>query len=91
MELQRDEVGDGAPPRTRVDLANGTAHVVLPSPDGASGPRPAAGRPSDVEEDPSRWRRADPVSPPGPGSDPRPCARNGLLGGPARASVPVSS
>ncbi|MER6064989.1 DUF6191 domain-containing protein [Streptomyces sp. NPDC001792] len=54
QELQRDEVGDGAPPRTRIDLTNGTAHVVLPSENATPGPRPAADRPSAAEEDPSR-------------------------------------
>ncbi|MFE9774065.1 DUF6191 domain-containing protein [Streptomyces sp. NPDC005931] len=54
QELQRDEQGDGAPPRTRIDLTNGTALVVLPGEDGASGPRPATDRPSDAEENPSR-------------------------------------
>ncbi|WP_327191129.1 DUF6191 domain-containing protein [Streptomyces xinghaiensis] len=51
QELLRDETGDGAPPRTRIDLTNGTAHVVLPGVDGASRPCPAADRPSDAEED----------------------------------------
>jgi hypothetical protein len=31
MELDRDEEGDAAPPRSRVDLDAGTARIVLPS------------------------------------------------------------
>ncbi|MFB7472447.1 DUF6191 domain-containing protein [Kitasatospora sp. NPDC056184] len=38
--MLRDEEGDGAPPRTRVDLASGVAVVVPPS---ASGPAPRPG------------------------------------------------
>jgi hypothetical protein len=43
-------VGDGALPRTRIDLTNGTAHIVLPGEDGAlgapsGGRRPPYGRP----------------------------------------------
>ncbi len=30
-ELQRDDVEDGAPPRSRVDLPAGTAHLHLPN------------------------------------------------------------
>ncbi|WP_419993904.1 DUF6191 domain-containing protein [Streptomyces boninensis] len=36
-ELRRDEEGDGAPPRTRIDLAKGTAHIVLPDARGEQG------------------------------------------------------
>ncbi|MFC4607868.1 DUF6191 domain-containing protein [Streptomyces maoxianensis] len=54
QEVLRDEEGDGAPPRTRIDLAKGTAHVVLPGENGASSPRPAAGSSPGAEEDPSR-------------------------------------
>jgi hypothetical protein len=41
MELDREEAGDGAPPRSRVDLDAGTARIVLPrtgSDPGADGP-----------------------------------------------------
>jgi hypothetical protein len=43
LELDREEEGDGAPPRSRVDLDAGTARIVLrradtdPGPDGTSG------------------------------------------------------
>jgi hypothetical protein len=30
MELDRETPGEGAPPRTRIDLDKGTAHIVLP-------------------------------------------------------------
>ena len=35
LELSRDEEGDAAPPRSRVDLDAGTAHIVVPRPDGS--------------------------------------------------------
>jgi hypothetical protein len=54
QEVLRDEEGDGAPPRTRIDLNKGTARVVLPSEDGTPGPRLTADDPSDAEEDPAR-------------------------------------
>jgi hypothetical protein len=31
LELSRDEEGDAAPPRSRVDLDSGVARIVLPS------------------------------------------------------------
>ncbi|MFF7453674.1 DUF6191 domain-containing protein [Kitasatospora sp. NPDC008115] len=40
--MLRDEEGDGAPPRTRVDLASGVAVVVAPS--GSPSGSPSAGR-----------------------------------------------
>ncbi|WP_033328127.1 DUF6191 domain-containing protein [Streptomyces yerevanensis] len=52
--LQRDEVGDGTPPRTRIDLDKGIADVVLPGEGGTPGPRPTAEDRSDAEENPSR-------------------------------------
>ena len=30
LELERDDVVDGAPPRSRIDLSAGTAHLMLP-------------------------------------------------------------
>ncbi len=30
QELTRDDVEDGAPPRSRVDLESGTAHLLIP-------------------------------------------------------------
>jgi hypothetical protein len=41
MELTRDEAGDSAPPRSRVDLDSGIARIVVPSP----GPTPPYGEP----------------------------------------------
>lgn len=38
IALLRDEAGDGAPPRSRVDLDRGTAVIRRPSPDGRSTP-----------------------------------------------------
>ena len=32
LELDRQEEGEGAPPRSRVDLDAGTAHIVVPPP-----------------------------------------------------------
>ncbi|HYN74989.1 MAG TPA: DUF6191 domain-containing protein [Candidatus Limnocylindria bacterium] len=32
VELERDGVEDGAPPRSRIDLSAGTAHLMLPAP-----------------------------------------------------------
>lgn len=41
-ELDRDDVGDGAPPRSRVDLDAGTAHIRVPRACAiAVGPAPA--------------------------------------------------
>ncbi|MBO8184020.1 DUF6191 domain-containing protein [Streptomyces spirodelae] len=61
QEVLRDEEGDGAPPRTRIDLNKGTASVVLPSEDGppalgplAPGNRPSADGSRGAEEDPTR-------------------------------------
>ena len=34
IALRRDDIEDGAPPRSRVDLGNGTAHLRLPPPSG---------------------------------------------------------
>jgi hypothetical protein len=34
LELTRDEEGDGAPPRSHVDLDSGVARIVVPRPDG---------------------------------------------------------
>ncbi|MEV4919987.1 DUF6191 domain-containing protein [Streptomyces tirandamycinicus] len=51
QEVLRDEEGDGAPPRTRIDLAEGTAHVVLPGENGTPRPRPTAGDAPGSEED----------------------------------------
>ena len=48
QEVLRDEEGDGAPPRTRIDLNSGTARVVLPSEeDGARETRPSEAPASD--------------------------------------------
>ncbi|MER5223536.1 DUF6191 domain-containing protein [Streptomyces flaveus] len=52
--LQRAKAGDGAPPRTRIDLHKGIAGVVLPSAGGTPGPRPTADDRSDAEGNPSR-------------------------------------
>ncbi|MFE2712120.1 DUF6191 domain-containing protein [Streptomyces mirabilis] len=41
-EGRREEEGDGAPPRTRIDLASGTARIVLLPAGGTTGPRSAA-------------------------------------------------
>jgi hypothetical protein len=38
-EVRRDEEGDGAPPRTRIDLATGRARIVLLPGPGGSHPR----------------------------------------------------
>jgi len=54
QEMLRDEEGDGAPPRTRIDLNKGIASVVLPSEAGTSGPRLTADDWSDAGEGPSR-------------------------------------
>jgi hypothetical protein len=35
LELARDEEGDAAPPRSRVDLDAGVARIVLPAPPGS--------------------------------------------------------
>lgn len=46
-KVRKDEEGDGAPPLTRIDLAKGTAHVVLPGETRPSDPRrPAIDSPS---------------------------------------------
>jgi hypothetical protein len=42
--LRRDEDGDAAPPRSRVDLDAGVARLVLPTTPEASPPRRGAGR-----------------------------------------------
>jgi len=39
MELNRDEEGDAAPPRSHVDLDGGVARIVLPVPDADDGNR----------------------------------------------------
>jgi hypothetical protein len=40
LELDRQQEGEGAPPRSRVDLDAGTARIVIPPP--ASGDRPGS-------------------------------------------------
>lgn len=40
-EGRREEEGDGAPPRTRIDLASGTARIVILPAGGRTGPRSA--------------------------------------------------
>lgn len=53
-EVRKDEEGDGAPPLTRIDLAKGTAHVVLPGETRPSDAvRPTEDSPA-AEEGPSR-------------------------------------
>lgn len=54
QELLRDEEGDGAPPRSHIDLTTGTAHIVLPGTDGTTGARETADRRPDAEEDTAR-------------------------------------
>ncbi|MGW7436001.1 DUF6191 domain-containing protein [Streptomyces sp. NPDC054849] len=54
QEVLRDDEGDGAPPRTRIDLDKGVASIVLPSEDGTPGPRPTADDRSEAGDGPAR-------------------------------------
>ncbi|MFD6229399.1 DUF6191 domain-containing protein [Streptomyces sp. NPDC060232] len=54
QEVLRDDEGDGAPPRTRIDLDKGIASIVMPSEEGTTGPRPTAEARSEAGDGPAR-------------------------------------
>ncbi|MFI8362583.1 DUF6191 domain-containing protein [Streptomyces sp. NPDC085612] len=54
QEVLRDDEGDGAPPRTRIDLDKGIASIVMPNEDGTAGPRAVDDDRSKAGEGPPR-------------------------------------
>ncbi|WP_423834071.1 DUF6191 domain-containing protein [Streptomyces manipurensis] len=54
QEVLRDDEGDGAPPRTRIDLDKGIASIVMPNEDGTASPRAVDDDRSKADEGPPR-------------------------------------
>ncbi|WP_371644951.1 DUF6191 domain-containing protein [Streptomyces mirabilis] len=62
-EGRREEEGDGAPPRTRIDLASGTARIVILPAGGPTGPRSAAPSGAGGESESGRGQGPEEESP----------------------------